>query len=190
MDAAARAEADLRDEACLASVGAGEEGALGELYDRHAQALLRVAISILRNRQDAEDLVHDVFVEAWGKAADYDASRGSVRRWLLTRMRSRAIDRLRSLQVARRHAMAEARSPHPGLTAAPQWDGFDRDRARQALLDLPEAQRKLVELSYFEGLTHAELATRCEIPVGTVKSRLSAAMGKLRQSLAAADGGP
>ncbi len=190
MDNASRADDDHRDETLLRSIADGERSALGQLYDRHASAVLQVALRFLRSRQDAEDLLHDVFVEAWGKAADYDAARGSVRRWLLVRTRSRAIDRLRSLQAARRYAMAEAASADPPLAPAPGWDAFDRDRARRLLRELPEAQRTLVELSYFEGLTCAEMAERCGVPVGTVKSRLSAAVGKLRRSLAAAAGGP
>ena len=189
MDAVSRAADDRRDVALLESVGAGDREALAQLYDRHAAPLLRVALGILKSRQDAEDLLHDVFVEAWGKAADYDPARGSVRRWLLVSTRSRAIDRLRSLQTARRYAMAEAASAEPPLAPAPGWDAFDRDRARRLLRELPEAQRTLVELSYFEGLTCAEMAERCGVPVGTVKSRLSAAVGKLRRSLAAAVGG-
>jgi RNA polymerase sigma-70 factor (ECF subfamily) len=181
-------EADARS---IAAVAAGDEGALAALYDRHASAMLGVAYRILRSRPEAEDLVHDVFVEAWQKAADYDPARGAVRSWLLLRVRSRGIDRVRSLDVARRHAMAPAAPEAPaGVDAV--WEAPDRARACAALEELPEEQRLLVELSYFEGLTCSEMATRCGIPLGTVKSRLSAAMGKLRRSLGsearAADG--
>jgi RNA polymerase sigma-70 factor (ECF subfamily) len=170
-------------------VARGDRDALAELYDRHAPAVLRVALRFLGCRHAAEDLVHDVFVEAWGKAADYDARRGNVRRWLLMRVRSRAIDRLRALDTARRHAMQELRTADETAVArVPDWDAVDRDRARRALRELPPAQRTLVELSYFEGLTGAEMAERCEIPIGTVKSRLSAALEKLRRSLAAPTG--
>src|SRR4030095_9636091 len=97
------------DERLIAAVGLGDEAALAALYDRHASAMLGVAYRVLRNRTDAEDLVHDVFVESWNKARDFQPSRGTLRSWLLMRVRSRGIDRLRSLEAARRHAMAAAR---------------------------------------------------------------------------------
>jgi RNA polymerase sigma-70 factor (ECF subfamily) len=176
---------DASDAHLLVASARGDETALGRLYDRHAPAMLGVASRILRGRQDAEDLVHDVFVEAWQKASAYDARRGSVRSWLLVRVRSRGIDRLRSLEAARRAAMIP-----PGAEddrSEPLWDGPDRERARAALAALPEEQRRLVELGYYEGLSCAEMAQRVGIPIGTVKSRLAAAVAKLRQSLAAAE---
>ena len=163
----------------------GDEAALATLYDRHASAMLGVACRVLRNRADAEDLVHDVFVEAWRKARDFDAARGSVRSWLLLRVRSRGLDRLRSLDAARRHAMAardDASQPSQ-IALPPAWDGSDQQRACAALEGLPEEQRRLVELAYFEGMTCSEMAAHCGIPLGTVKSRLAAGMAKLRQSL-------
>ena len=176
-----------RDESLMAAAAVGDESALGELYDRHAGAMLGVALRILKLRQDAEDLVHDVFVEAWQKAADFDAERGSVRSWLLVRVRSRGVDRLRSLTSARRRGLlgdGENVSEEADPKVGPVWDGPDRERARKALDRLPEPQRTLVELAYFEGMTCSEMATHCAIPIGTVKSRLSAALGKLREALA------
>lgn len=182
MDQRDRAEAG-RDEGLLAAAAAGDETALAGLYDRHASTMLGVALRILKVRQDAEDLVHDVFVEAWQHARDFDPRRGSVRSWLLVRVRSRAVDRLRSLDAARRRGLlAAAGEPSEEEPAvAPVWDGVDRARARSALDTLPEPQRVLVELAYFEGMTCSEMAAHCAIPIGTVKSRLSAAMAKLRQ---------
>lgn len=172
------------DDLRIRELARGDPEALGALYDQHATALFGVALHILRNREDAEDLVHDVFVEAWSKAEDYDPSRGTVRRWLLIRTRSRAIDRLRSLVAGRRHGMAAARESESSREPAfPDWDGADRARARRAIEGLPEAQRIVLELGYFEGLTCAEIAQRCGIPLGTVKSRLFAAIGKLRTTL-------
>jgi len=178
-------ESDVSDAHLLVAAARGDVTALGRLYDRHAPAMLGVASRILRGRQDAEDLVHDVFVEAWQRAGDYDARRGSVRSWLLVRVRSRGIDRLRSLEAARRAAMIP---PGPEADRSePLWEGPDRERARAALAALPEEQRRLVELGYYEGLSCAEMAQRVGIPIGTVKSRLAAAVAKLRQSLAATE---
>ena len=175
-----------RDVSLVAALALGDRGALAELYDRHASAMLGVALRVLHSRSDAEDLLHDVFVEAWQRAGAYEAGRGSVRSWLLVRVRSRGIDRLRSLEAARRHGMLPAAvEPGPVASVAPLWDGPDHARARAALDDLPEAQRTLVELAYFEGLTCSEMAARCGIPIGTVKSRLATAMSRLRASVAA-----
>lgn len=190
MEASARKPTDPRDASALQALAAGDEHALAELYDRHATAMLAVAIRILRNRHDAEDLLHDVFVEVHAKAGQYDPARGSVRSWLIVRVRSRAIDRYRSLAVARRHAMARAADADEPVSEAPKfWESSDQARATRELDALPAEQRRLVELSYFEGLTHAEMATHCNIPIGTVKSRLNAAMTKLRSALRSNEGG-
>ena len=179
------------DAALMAAAARSDRGALAALYDRHAAVMLGVAIRLVRNRQDAEDLLHDVFVEAWQKAGDYDPSRGSVRSWLLMRVRSRSIDRVRALATARRYGMTPDAAPdaadgpvsRPCALVEPHWDLPDRRRAQVAMGGLPEEQRRLVQLCYFEGMTCSEMAAHCGIPIGTVKSRLAAAMAKLRQSL-------
>lgn len=173
------------------AVESGDRLALADLYDRHAPAMLGVAARILRDRRDAEDLVHDVFVEAWRKAASFSAERGSVRTWLLVRTRSRAIDRLRNLEVARRHAKREELTASDGGSGgAPDPSASpDQQRARAALAGLPESQRVVLELAYFEGLTCSEIATRCSAPIGTVKSRLSAGIRELRRLFDAREGG-
>lgn len=175
---------DLR---LIEGVRRGDHGALADLYGQHAAVMLGLAVRILRDRNDAEDLVHDVFLEAWRKADAYVAQRGSVRAWLLLRVRSRAIDRVRSLAVARRHAALErAQAPDPAVTGSPEDPSLspDQRRAYAALRALPEAQRIVVELAYFQGLSCSEIATREEAPLGTVKSRLAAGMRRLREQFA------
>ncbi|MEN8184919.1 MAG: sigma-70 family RNA polymerase sigma factor [Myxococcota bacterium] len=170
----------------MAAAAGGDRAALGRLYDRHAPAMLGLAYHVLKSRRDAEDLLHDVFLEVWNKAGDFDPQRGRVRGWLLMRVRCRAIDRARALQVARRHGLAAPESPAPpppDLSAGP-----DAVRARRALETLPKEQRTVMELAYFGGLTGREIAERCGIPVGTVKSRLSAAMKRLRRELGVGGG--
>jgi RNA polymerase sigma-70 factor (ECF subfamily) len=179
---------DEEDRRLIAAVQAGDRQALAGLYDLHAPAMLGLALRILRDRGDAEDLVHDVFIEAWHKATSFSRERGRVRTWLLVRVRSRAIDRLRSLDVARRHARAgdgatESAAPHVESPA----DGPDQRRARAALAALPETQRTVLELAYFEGLSCSEIATRCDAPLGTVKSRLLAGMRGLRRQFDTAE---
>ena len=180
---------DSLDEQTWAAVAKGDSHALTSLYDRHARLLLGVAIRLLGNRSDAEDLVHDVFVEAWGRARDFDGRRGTVRRWLLVRLRSRAIDRLRSFATLRNAHRIEAnkQDAEPPTTTS-EWSQADSELVRAVLQTLPEEQRILVELAYFDGLSHAELALRVAAPVGTVKSRLFAAMSKLRRGLDAQRG--
>jgi RNA polymerase sigma-70 factor (ECF subfamily) len=173
------------DARLVAAVAAGDRDALAALYDRHTTAMFAVAQRLLRSRQDAEDLLHDVWVETWRRAGDYDSRRGSVRSWLLLRVRSRGIDRLRALEAARRHAMAQEHEAQRPRVAHAAWDAPDCTRARSALADLPAEQRALVEAAYFEGMSCSELAARFEIPLGTVKSRLSAGVDKLRRSFAA-----
>jgi RNA polymerase sigma-70 factor (ECF subfamily) len=172
-----------RDLELINAMESGDRHAVGHLYDRHAPAMLGVASRILRDRRDAEDLVHDVFVEAWRKASSFSEQRGSVRSWLLVRTRSRAIDRLRSLEVARRHARSEqAQAGDGGIPVSEDPSSTpDQRRARAALDALPQAQREVLELAYFEGLTCSEIAARCDAPLGTVKSRLAAGMRELRR---------
>ena len=160
----------------------GDRDALAELYERHAPALCALARQILRQQAEAEDLLHDVFLEVWRHAADYSEARGSVWAWLTVRTRSRALDRRRSPQLSRRVELAEAelealdaslRSEHEGATP-------DGGRVREALRQMSEPERQVLLLGYFEGLTSAEIATHFQIPVGTVKSRTRSALAKLR----------
>jgi RNA polymerase sigma-70 factor (ECF subfamily) len=172
----------------VAALARGDRDALGVLYDRFAPQMLGPALRLPRSRRDAEDLVHDGFLEAWQKAPSYDGSRGPVRAWLLLRVRSRAIDRVRALATAREFAMAEASSAPPPPAAPEQGSAPDRARARRALEALPPEQRAVVELAYFEGLSCRDMAERLAIPVGTIKSRLFTAMRSLRAALGAGEG--
>jgi RNA polymerase sigma-70 factor (ECF subfamily) len=148
---------------------------------------LAIGRRILGDRREAEDLLHDVFIEVWRQAADYDESRGTVRAWLLMRMRSRALDRRKAAAFSKR-----ADLPAPDAIAAAVGDshsgedpelGADRDAVRRALAELPAEQRQVLELGYFEGLSSSEIAERVRAPIGTVKSRVAAALTKLRQGL-------
>ena len=127
-------------------------------------------------------LLHDVFLEVWQQAKQYDPQRGSVSTWLLLRLRSRAIDRLRTLVLARERALAKAsaQTSEPVDASIDPSVASEHEMAKQAVAGLSEVQRTVVQLGYFEGLTCAEIATRCNIPIGTVKSRLAAALSQLR----------
>ena len=139
---------------------------------------------MLRSPQSAEDLVHDVFIEAWKRAESYTPSRGSVRTWLMLRLRSRAIDRLRAPRVKKVSSVEDLQVnevPEESVEAADTAP--DRIAVREAVQGLPNAQRVVLELAYFKGLSASEIADQEAIPIGTVKSRLAAALRKLRAGL-------
>jgi RNA polymerase sigma-70 factor (ECF subfamily) len=178
---------DKGDVTLISGAAAGDRDCLAGLYDRYAPALLAIGRRILGDRREAEDLLHDVFIEVWRQAGDYDESRGTVRAWLLMRMRSRALDRRKAAAFSKR-----ADLPAPDAVAAAVGDshsgedpelGADRDAVRRALAELPAEQRQVLELGYFEGLSSSEIAERVRAPIGTVKSRVAAALTKLRQGL-------
>ena len=178
-NAAEPAAADQRadDQRLVLALADGDGAALGELFSRHAGALLALARRMVGS--EADDLVHDVFVEAWRHAAAYDPARASVRTWLLVRCRSRALDRLRSAKA--RGAVLQAGvalgTPPEAASAAASIDGA---RAWGLLLSLPSPQRAVIELAYFGGLSASEIAASLGVPVGTVKSRTAAALRALR----------
>lgn len=169
---------DPSDVALVARMAQGDRSAVALLYARHASALLGFGQSLLRNRQESEDLIHDVFLEAWRRAADYSPERGNVRGWLLIRVRSRALDRLKSAGRKPPPQLGEAADPAP----LPSSVG-DQQRLREILSRMPEAQQEVIVLGYFEGLSTVEIAERLGIPAGTVKSRTRAALITLRDVL-------
>lgn len=177
--------AQALDEELIARMGRGDRAALAELYGLHARSLLALAQSLLRHRHDAEDLLHDVFLEAWRCADDYSPERGSVRSWLLMRTRSRALDRLRS--SSRRRSAVSTQSQGEASAALPEALTADRHRLPAALAQVPEAQQGVLVLAYFEGLTTHEISSRLGIPEGTVKSRAHAAIQTLRKLLGICD---
>jgi RNA polymerase sigma-70 factor (ECF subfamily) len=178
------------DQATLTRMAQGDGDALAELYDRHARSIYSLALRILRDVPDAEDIVQEVFSQAWRQAPRYSASRGVVAAWLLTLTRSRAIDRLRARR-ARPDGAADDRALGDIVDSGPPIDcrivsSEQIARVRTALDQLPALQRIAIELAYFEGLTHVEIADRLEQPLGTVKTRIRLALVKLREVLAGA----
>ena len=161
---------------------------MAELYDRHARPIYSLALRILGDATEAEDIVQEVFSQAWKQAARYSATRGAVAAWLMTLARSRAIDRLRAKR-ARPGEVSDERVAGQLVDAGPPADSLVLSseqvaRVRAALDELPLLQRAAIELAYYEGLTHAEIADRLEQPLGTVKTRIRLAMLKLRDVLA------
>jgi len=176
-DAAADAELVLE-------MARGKTDALAKLYDLHAPVMLALAQRILGGKNDAEDLVHDVFLEAWRRAADYDPERGTVRAWLILRTRSRAIDSRKSAKVSRTVSVGDSAWLERLLGGSEDVSGSaDRDLVRRTLRDLPEDQRIVLLLGYFEGLSSSEIAARLATPIGTVKSRVAKGLSRLREAL-------
>lgn len=173
------------DAELVVALARGERAALAALYDKYATFLMTLALRIVRDRREAEDLLHDVFLEVWRTAVDYDPARGRVRTWLAIRMRSRALDRQKSARVSRQSPgdpadVIERVAADGGVGGA----GPDQQRVLAALEALGPDQRRVVELAYFDGLSCSEIASAIAVPIGTVKSRMAAALAKLRRQLA------
>jgi RNA polymerase sigma-70 factor, ECF subfamily len=168
----------MPDTELIAQVARGQQLALGALYDRYGGLLLSILTRILRDPQEAEDLLHEVFLEVWQHAADFDPARGNVRAWLVTRARSRGLDRLRALSRTRT-VPAQASVGECAAEAAPA----DVLSVRRALANLAPELRRLLELGYFEGMSSAEMAEHEGLAIGTVKSRVARALGELRDLL-------
>ena len=159
----------------------GDDTALGTLYDRYSRLVYSVSLRILRDTGAAEEVLQDIFHQLWRVAGSFDFARGSLSSWLMVMARNRSIDRLR------RRGLTAAENPVEALPPA----RFDLEsdlarkemvgRVRGALDALPEPQRKAMELAYFEGLTQSEIAQQTGDPLGTVKTRLRAALTSLRK---------
>jgi RNA polymerase sigma-70 factor, ECF subfamily len=184
-----------KDADVVEKMAAGDEGeALERFYRRHAGVALALIRRILGSAAEAEELLQEVFVELWRRAPQYDRRRASVSTWVATIARSRALDALR----ARRRRHGDQQVPaEEGALAAPSAERPDelaaseqsRRVVRAAIARLSEDQRRVLELSYFRGLSHSEIARAIDIPVGTVKSRILGAMRVLRAALADPKGG-
>jgi len=167
-------------------MAAGDAAALGDLYDAHARNIYSLALRILGNTSDAEDVVQDVFTQAWRQAARYDPRRATVIGWLLMMARSRSLDRLRSRQARPDRTIA---APLPDLASAdPGQEAVtvgaeDAQRLRTALGRLGDAARTPIELAYYEGLSQSAIAERLGQPLGTVKTRMRTALAQLREWL-------
>ena len=172
----------VEDSRLVSAVVRGDRAALASLYDRHAPVLLAVAVRILGDRALAEDVLHDVFLEAWHHAPQYDGARGSVRAWLVTRMRSRALDRRTKNQRGAKLIDSAGHEVDARLLP-PAGDHADHASTRRMVAALADDLARVVHLAYFEGLSSSEIAARIGIPVGTVKSRMARAVAALRQRM-------
>lgn len=166
---------------------AGDVGAVSDLYDRYGSRVYRQAIRIVRDPEDAKDVVQEVFVQAWRQAASFDPRRGSACAWLIPIARSRAIDRVRRRRVSMFHIRAESIDAVDTQSGAisPSQEGIAvrREQSRQIVLALrllPVDQHRAIALAYLEGLTHCEIAIQLQQPLGTIKTRIRMALITLR----------
>ena len=172
------------DQQLMGRIAAGDRDSIAGLYDRYAPLLLATAVRMLGGRREAQDLLHDVFLEVWHHADEFDAARGTLRTWLLVRLRSRALDLLGRAGATRTRPLEDAAGTEeqvdprelPGAAA-------DRIAIRQGLDKLDPVVREILELTYFRELTAEAIADRVGVPVGTVRSRLARGLDALRALL-------
>jgi RNA polymerase sigma-70 factor (ECF subfamily) len=169
-----------------------DQTALSELYDRYARVMYAFAFKILGSVEEAEEVVLDVFSQVWRTAAHYNSTRGRVDTWLFMLTRSRAIDRLRALQRLTRAvtvSVDNAMMESPSLSN-PEEDLLIKERRAQvncALAQLPPEQKQVLELAYYKGMTHVEIAAHTGKSLGTIKTRIRLGLSKLRDALAELD---
>jgi RNA polymerase sigma-70 factor, ECF subfamily len=174
--------------AYLDEIKKGNAQALGDLYDASAPMLYALALRILANAADAEEVLLDAFEQVWRTASSFDPARGGVWRWLVLLTRSRALDRLRSLAAKRLHenpGLSEFLDVSSSAVLPEQIVVRNQQQSfiRKALATLPLEQRRVLELAYFSGMTHTEMAALLGLPLGTIKTRVRIAMDKLRTEL-------
>lgn len=179
---------ELEDSFLIGRISAGNQEAFARFFDLHSPAVLGLLLRILGGRGEAEEVLQEVFLQVWRQADRYQPSRSTARGWLLMLARSRALDRLRRREARGRHEQEAASDASFSRVAAPIGtthleEKETRNRVGSALNLLSAEQRRCIELAFFEGLTHTQIAERLQAPLGTVKSRILLGMNKLRQAL-------
>jgi RNA polymerase sigma-70 factor (ECF subfamily) len=180
----------LADEDLLAVIRGGDAGAFAVLYDHHCRAAYSLAYRMMRDRQAAEDLVQEAFLKIWRSAGGYRAERASVRTWILSVVEHQGIDDIRaaaSRQRKQERFEALAARTQPSEAFAETWRTLRREQVRRALRALPPEQEQAVELAYFAGNSHTEIAELLRLPLGTVKGRLRLGLKKLRDNFGLQD---
>lgn len=181
LDTEQTSDADL-----IRRISNNDEAALALFYDRYRKILFGLLVRILNNRAEAEDILQEVFVQVWQQAKSFDAERGKVFTWLLTITRCRAIDRLRFLKTRTLAAERAGANKPLYIDSKIEQNLILRKRqmvVRTALSGLPENQRSLLLMAYFDGYSQTEIAERANVPLGTVKTRMRMGMTKLRETL-------
>jgi RNA polymerase sigma-70 factor (ECF subfamily) len=170
----------------IQQVAKQDRDAFSQLYDRFSTLVFTLAMRMLKARSDAEDLLQEVFVQVWRQAQNYSAERGSPEAWIINIARSRAIDKIRSIRRMQKSFVLTddpARAESPENVESSAAESETRLTMNSALANLPDPQRKVLELAYFDGLTQNEIANRLAEPLGTVKTRMRSGIQKLREIL-------
>lgn len=163
-----------------------DRDAFSQLYDRFSSLVFTLAMRMLKVRSDAEDLLQEVFVQVWRQAQSYSVQRGSPEAWIVNIARSRAIDKIRSIRRMEKSFVLTddpARAESSDNVESSAAESEARMAMNSALANLPETQRKVLELAYFDGLTQTEIANRLAEPLGTVKTRMRSGIQRLRDML-------
>ena len=174
----------LADEDLISLTNGGDTQAFAALYDRHSRVAYSLAFRMMGERQAAEDLVQEAFLRAWRAAGSYRVERASVRTWILSIVHNRGIDMLRSSASRRRtqdRVEAQAPASQPSEAFSETWRSSQRVQVREALRELPPEQLQVLELAYFSGHTHREIAELLDLPLGTVKGRMRLGLKKIRE---------
>lgn len=174
------------ERAIVGRIAAGDRKALHELYTRLGGRAYAVCLRVLHDREEAEDILQETFVEVWKRAKEFDAARGAVRSWLLTIARSRAINRYNARKSNQRTVGAASKEPIAASIATPLQLVEEQQtaaRVNAALATLPDEQRQVIELAFYEGLSHSEIAEQTKLALGTIKTRIRLAMEKLAREL-------
>ncbi len=169
----------------MAQIRAGDAEALAALYDEASPLVFSIALRIVENRADAEEVTVDVFTQVWKSSGSWNAERGTVTSWLVLLARSRALDKLRWRRSRTRLEDSGVAAEQAGVTSnAEILENAERRRRVQAAMQaLSEAQRVVLDLAFFGGLTHQEIAEKLQEPLGTIKSRIRTAMLKMKEVL-------
>ena len=189
MAVVSRAQRDEDDVMLIGRIGAGDESALSELYNRYSQLLYAMQMRILHSVEDAEDMLQEVFLQVWNKASSYQRDKGTVYTWLVTLTRNRTIDRLRSkgfrkqqqeIDMEQLSLMDETRSGNPhNMTVLSE----QQRTVVNVLQQLNNEQQQVLALAYYEGYSQSEIAEKLNVPLGTVKSRMRQGLLKMRSVL-------
>jgi len=176
---------EISDAQLVTMIARYSEEALAEIYRRHGGAVYGLARRVMNNASEAEDVAQEVFLRLWNQPERFDPSRGNLRSFLLTQSHARAVDMIRSLNASRRRELADA---HKTASSAydvshQAWDVVLADEVARALRELPEDERRAIELAYFEGHTYVKVAEILNVPEGTIKGRIRNGMRRMRGEL-------
>ncbi len=185
-----RGERDRNDALAVERLAQGDASGISDLYERYGRTAYGLALKIVRDDAEAEDIVHDAFVAVCQRADQYHAERGTVAAWLVTTVRNLALDRVR--RRSRRAKIVERDLKHELPQAPPGPEGEllgdqERRRVLAAMANLPAVQRETLLVAFFEGLSYPEIAERENVPLGTIKSRAARALGALRAALGSSE---